>query len=110
LNQVEIQATLAQAKALRYTPAGIPALDVQLEHQGEAVEVGQIKTVKVSLNAVTFGLNAEQLQKVSIGAMLRVKGFLDSARNGKSVVLHITEFESIIIEELKDEHHGLCKT
>jgi primosomal replication protein N len=95
LNQTELTASLAQIKTLRHTPAGIPALDVQLEHQGEAVEVGQVRAVKFSLNAVTFGFNAEQLQQVSLGAQLKLKGFLNSARNGKSVVLHITEFEIV---------------
>mgnify|MGYP003466026352 FL=1 len=83
---------------------------MQLAFEGEAVEMGQVKTVKFNLSAVAFGMNAEQLQKAPIGQMLRIKGFLDAARNGRSVVLHITEFEILNIEKLKDEHHGLCKT
>ncbi len=80
---------------MRYTPAGIPALDIELEHEGEAMEAGAAKQVKFSIKAVSFGLLAEQLQKAAIGSQLQVNGFLDAARNGRSAVLHITGFESI---------------
>ncbi|MES2482746.1 MAG: primosomal replication protein N, partial [Pseudomonadota bacterium] len=38
MNQLVLSARIAQAFALRYTPAGLPALDLRLEHESEVSE------------------------------------------------------------------------
>jgi len=59
VNQVVLTACIAEASALRYTPAGLPALDFRLEHESELTEAGQQRTVKVAVKAVAFGSVAE---------------------------------------------------
>jgi primosomal replication protein N len=90
---VVLSARIAEAKALRYTPAGLPALDILLEHESEQPEAGQARQVKVALKAVAFGTQAETLARQAIGSGFRFTGFLAAARGGKHPVLHIQTFQ-----------------
>ncbi len=77
---------------MRYTPAGLPALDFSLEHESEVTEAGQPRQVKVVIKAVAFGSVAETLGKQAIGSNWRFTGFLATPRNGKHPVFHIQQF------------------
>jgi primosomal replication protein N len=77
---------------MRYTPAGIPALNLRLEHESETQEAGQPRQIKVAVKAVAFGAMAERLAKQAIGSVWKFSGFLGNARHGKSIVFHIQEF------------------
>ncbi len=76
---------------MRYTPAGLPALNLTLEHESEVLEAGQTRQVKVVMKSVAFGAMAERLVKQAIGSLWRFEGFLASGRGGKGAVLHIQE-------------------
>ena len=93
MNQLVLSARVAEAKALRYTPAGLPAIDLRLEHESEAVEAGQKRQVRVEVRAVAFGAAAETLARQPIGSQWRFTGFLAAPRGGKHPVLHIQEFQ-----------------
>jgi len=93
VNQTILSARIAEAKALRYTPAGVPALDLRLEHESEALEAGTRRQVKVEIRAVAFGADAETLARQAIGSGFRFTGFLAALRGGRHPVLHIQSFE-----------------
>jgi primosomal replication protein N len=93
VNHVVLTACIAEAKALRYTPAGLPALDLRLEHESSVEEAGQTRQVKTAIKAVALGALAERLGVQPIGSLWRFSGFLATPRNGKLVVLHIQEFQ-----------------
>ena len=93
MNKVVLTARIAEAKALRYTPAGLPALDLGLEHESEVLEAGQRRQVRAVLRAVVIGSGAESLVRQPIGAQWAFTGFLATPRNGKHPVLHIQTFE-----------------
>ena len=91
-NTLEITATIDQAQALRFTPAGVPALNLVLEHRSEMQEVGVKRQVTTSLKAMAFGAVAETLAKQDIGSQWKFEGFLANASRSRSVVLHIQSF------------------
>ena len=93
MNRTELTACIAEQTALRYTPAGLPALDLILEHASEVQVAGQTRKVQLKLRALAFGSQAETLVKQAIGSVWQFKGFLATPRQGKSVVLHIQEFQ-----------------
>ena len=93
MNQVVLSARIAEAMALRYTPAGLPALDLRLEHESDMPEAGGTRQVKVALKAVAFGAIAETLSRQPATSAWRFAGFLANPRNGKHPVLHIQEFQ-----------------
>jgi len=91
-NTLVLSACIAELEAMRYTPAGIPALNFRLEHESETQEAGQTRQIKVAVKAVAFGTLAERLAQQAIGSVWRFSGFLGNARHGKSIVFHIQEF------------------
>ena len=93
MNQLVLSACIAEASALRYTPAGLPALDLRLEHESETTEAGSRRQVKVEVRAVAFGTDAETLSRQAIGSAFRFTGFLAAFRHGKHPVLHIQSFQ-----------------
>ncbi|MBG9387298.1 primosomal replication protein N [Caenimonas aquaedulcis] len=93
MNQIVLSARIAEASALRYTPAGLPALDLRLEHESELMEAGQARQVKAAIKAVAFGAVAETMVRQPIGSPWRFTGFLATPRNGKHPVLHIQSFQ-----------------
>lgn len=92
-NQLRLSATLAEAGALRHTPAGLPALDMRLEHESDIEEGGQMRQVRAQLKAVALGTVAERLARQPMGSRWCFSGFLASPRHGKHVVLHVQDFQ-----------------
>jgi len=93
VNQLVLSARIVQGGALRYTPAGLPALDFGFEHESEVTDARQVRQVKAAVKAVAFGSLAETLGKQAIGSSWKFTGFLATPRNGKHPVLHIQSFD-----------------
>ena len=91
-NRLILTASVVERDAMRYTPAGIPALNLKLEHASSVEEAGQVRQIKAALKAVALGANAERLAHQVAGSIWSFTGFLATPRNGKSVVFHIQEF------------------
>jgi primosomal replication protein N len=94
LNQLILTACIAELSAMRYTPAGLPALDMALQHESQLDEAGAARQVKVQIKAVAFGAVAERIGQHSIGKDWQFSGFLATPRNGKYAVFHIQDFQS----------------
>lgn len=92
MNTLVLRALIAEIDALRYTPAGIPALGLRLENESQVQEEGQSRRVQLSIKAVAFGTLAESLAKQAIGSVGEFHGFLSNARQGKSIVFHIQQY------------------
>jgi primosomal replication protein N len=93
-NTVTLDARMQSRGDLRFTPAGIPALDFELAHESTQVEAGGERRVACELAAVALGPIARRLAEVDPGAEIRCKGFLARRyRTGITVALHVNEFE-----------------
>ena len=91
-----LDATLAERGDLRYTPAGVPALDCVLKHASVQSEAGGERKVDCELAAVVFGDPAKALARVPAGTAVRCQGFLARRyRTGNSVALHVNAFETL---------------
>ena len=95
VNTVCLTARIAEVSPLRYTPAGIPALNLVLEHESEVEEVGAKRQVKLTVRAVAFGALAETSAKSELGQLKVFTGFLINARTSKSIVFHIQDINPI---------------
>lgn len=95
MNHIVLNACIAEVSTLRYTPAGLPALDLRLEHESDIEEAGQQRQVKASVKTVAIGNLAERLVHQPLGSAWQFTGFLASPRNSKNVVLHIQNFQQI---------------
>ena len=95
MNRVVLTARIAECSVLRHTPAGLPALDLRLEHESEVEEDGHNRQVKASVRAVALGVLAERLSQQPLDSTWKFLGFLATPRNGKGVVFHLQEFQHI---------------
>lgn len=92
-NRVVLTASIAEAEPLRYTPAGLPAITLRLEHESQQTEAGATREVKAAMKAMAFGAIAERLARQNIGSLWTFTGFLATPRNGKTAVLHIQDIQ-----------------
>ncbi len=93
MNTFAFDAHIAEISAQRFTPAGIPAIDLVLSHESSQIEAGQERKVSLSMRSVALGATAETLAKLKIGQIAKFKGFLAATKNGKGTVLHITDID-----------------
>ena len=84
-------ARVGELSPVRYTPAGIPAINFVLEHESEIFEAGVNRQVKLTIKAVAFGALAETSVKSELGKLQLFTGFLINARTSKSIVFHIQD-------------------
>ncbi len=82
---------------MRYTPAGIPALELLLEHQSEVQDGQGKRQVKMVLKAMAFGALAERLSIQALGSNWKFQGYLSNSRVGKSIVLQIQDFSQDLL-------------
>ena len=90
MNRLVLQAQVLERAAARYTPAGLPALDMVLKHESMATEDGQARKVSLEIRAVAIGDITGQVGALAIGGAAQFAGFLSQSRNGRGIVFHIT--------------------
>jgi primosomal replication protein N len=94
MNRLVLNAQLVERGALRYTPAGLPALDLSLKHESEVTQDGQPRQVWFEIKARAIGQGITQrVASLQMGSSHGFAGFLGSQRNGRGVVFHVTELD-----------------
>lgn len=93
MNRLLLSAQLVERGALRYTPAGLPALDIGLKHESTVTENGSPRKVSMEMRAVGLGEVTQPLAALALGAEALFAGFVTAARNGRGLVFHITSVE-----------------
>jgi len=92
VNHLALAATALEVQPLRYTPAGVPAVEMLLGHASDALEAGLVRKVEFTISAVALGDVALLLADTPLGAAMSVEGFLAPARKGSvKLVLHIQQ-------------------
>lgn len=94
MNRTLLSASVAEQGTLRHTPAGLPVLDVWLEHESQLEEAGQMRRVRARLRSIAIGAVAERLARQPMGTVWRFEGFLaGSGAQASRVVFHIQDFQ-----------------
>lgn len=96
MNRLILVACVVEKSALRYTPAGLPALDFSLRHESQVTQNGGARQVSVDIKARALGDITAALNRLELGSTHGFAGFLGSQRNGKGVVFHVTEVDSSV--------------
>lgn len=96
VNRILLTAAVVELQPLRYTPAGVAALELLLEHESEVQEAGQARLARFQAKAIALGDIAHLLADTPLGAQLKLEGFIAAARKGSSrLVLHIQKAERL---------------
>ena len=91
MNRLVLSAQLIERSALRYTPAGLPALDLTLQSESEVSEDGRPRKVSLQIKAVVIGGLCRRLAGLPLGHAGEWAGFLAASRNQRGLVFHVTE-------------------
>lgn len=94
MNRLVLAATLVERGAVRYTPAGLPALDLTLSHQSEVSEDGLPRKVSLEIRAVAIGAITQSAGVLTLGGAALFAGFLGATRNSRGLVFHVTSIEA----------------
>ena len=87
---------------MRYTPAGLPALDLKLHHESTVSEDGSPRQVSMEIKALGIGAITQHLSAMALGSSGSFAGFLATARNGRGLLFHVTALDTDPINESRD--------
>ncbi|NHR04063.1 primosomal replication protein N [Chromobacterium haemolyticum] len=95
-NRLALTATVDREDALRYTPAGLPVLEMWLKHQSRQTAYGFDRDVACEIQAVLIGEEARKFSGKLAGNTVNLTGFLSqrSLRNPR-LVLNIEYVEFV---------------
>ena len=95
MNQLHLKAQVLQLGQLRYTPAGLMALDASLKAESDVIEAGTARKVSLEIKAVAVGEVVKGLQALGVGGVAVFRGFLTHQRNGRGFIAHVTVIEVV---------------
>ena len=90
---MSLSGVVKERSALRYPPAGLPAVDLVVDHQSVVQEEGTPRKVSMDCKAVCIGTLAVQAQRLAMDEPVVFHGFLAPARNGRGHVFHVTALQ-----------------
>ena len=94
LNELRLDARVAEVLPLRRTPAGVPIASCVLAHESKQIEAGLSRDVMVEVQAVALGDLAAVLVAAVPGSALRATGFLTAkSLRSRTPVLHLNTIE-----------------
>jgi primosomal replication protein N len=95
-------ARIVERGALRFTPAGLPALDVSLRHESSISQPDSVRKLAFEIRGRAVGAVTDALGKAELGVEHDFQGFLGSQRNGRGIVFHIQTIEF----KQRGQHHA----
>jgi len=94
MNRLILTAELVERGATRYTPAGLPALDLSLKHESEVMEDKQPRKLVLTMRAVAIGEITRRIATLPLGQVASYAGFIAPSRNAKGLVFHVTDVDA----------------
>ena len=93
-NRIEVSGTLLERGRLRYTPAGVPAIELRFGHESEQIEAEKPRRVECEIACIALGSAALLLKDAAPGDAMELTGFLAAKSvKSRSPVLHVTNIE-----------------
>ena len=100
MNQLRIRAKAVAKSALRYTPAGVAVLEANFAHESSVTEAAGERTLAFEFSAVALGAVAQALDRVPLGALMTLEGFIaPRSRRTTRLLMHVTEYK---VNEIRD--------
>jgi primosomal replication protein N len=93
MNRLVLSAKLVERGARRYTPAGLPVIELMLQHESEQSEDGQTRRVSLEIKALAVGSITQAVDALALGTTGNYAGFLARTRNGRGMLFHITSLD-----------------
>ncbi|MFN7570445.1 MAG: primosomal replication protein N [Betaproteobacteria bacterium] len=96
MNEVRLRVQLVGRAVLRFTPAGVPALEATLHHRGTVSEAGLPRTLDFEFEAIALGRAAERLNGAALGCEFDCTGFIaPRSKRTSRLRIHIDTIEPV---------------
>ena len=93
---------MRNSQPIRYSPAGVPVLMFELQHQSRQAEANTALSVSLNVRVQAAGEMAQEIARFTEGTEIVVKGFLArSSQRSDTPVLHVNSYKL-----LKEVNHG----
>ena len=91
LNHLKLTAHLVAKDAVRYTPAGQPVINCQLQYQGQVEEAGAARKIEMNITAIIIGPSYRLIETMELGQLAEFEGFIaHKSLRSQALVFHIT--------------------
>jgi primosomal replication protein N len=101
-NQIVLSGAMRNLQPIRYSPAGVPMLMFELQHQSQQIESNIARSVSVTMRVQAAGELAREIGRFLEGTEILVKGFLTrSSQRSDIPVLHVNGYKL-----LREVNHG----
>lgn len=89
-NELLLTAKLVAKSVLRFTPAGVPVCEFELEHESVQLEASKSRQVRCVMSAVALGSAANQVDVLDLGCLKNWLGFMAlRSHKSKSLRFHV---------------------
>ena len=104
-NEVVLTGTLLSIPIVRYTPAGMPVAEFDIQHHSQILEAGQIRDVTFETRLMALGAVAEDLRTALANHafdtyqhdMWQWQGFITSkSLKRPQLIVHVTQFKRLL--------------
>jgi primosomal replication protein N len=93
-NEIRLNARIIEKGELRYTPGGIPVIDLKLAHSSSQMEAGVKRQIELQIDAVAMKELAQRLVNVEINTVANFFGFMaHKSKSYSQLILHIQNLE-----------------
>ena len=90
---------------MRFTPAGIPAVEFRLRHESEQAEAGGSRKIEAEIEAIAFETHARLIAAATLNTELKLQGFVAAkGRRSRKLLLHVTNVEFVEVEGKETQH------
>ena len=98
-----LSGVICKVQPLRYSPAGVPLLQFELQHQSRQSEADKALDVNLTMRVQVAGELAVEVARYSDGSEIVVNGFLARTSQRSDIpVLHVNRYKL-----LKEANHGI---
>lgn len=93
MNTIHLNGELTQKSQMRYTPAGLPVLEVVFHHMSVVNEAGSERKLEFDFSAKACGDIALFLEKEPLGSVFEMSGFIaPKSIRSRQLIVHITQY------------------
>jgi primosomal replication protein N len=85
VNRVHLTARIVEITPIRYSPAGLPVVELLIEHESQIEEAGIQRNVVLLLKSKAMGILAENLALQILQTPFVFTGFLANGKNSKTI-------------------------
>ncbi len=93
MNTIHLNGELTQKAQMRYTPAGLPVLEVVFHHMSVVNEAGSQRRLEFDFSAKACGDVALSLNRETLGSVFNMTGFMaPKSIRSRQLIVHITQY------------------